>query len=930
MNQSSSNTYMRLDSWTSFLRGSYNDNKLIDKSINKNSSQYGFKFFTSSENFSMNRSTKVAKNGTNLLKERSDSSSSNGSSSSRYRSNVSLKLGTLSQIPNNEGETKVFSSLSIPQSDSKREMTSENLAFDATDWAIAEKNMEITSGLLNFGQPKFFNSILQCLFRNNAFRNALLRFETLDTSKQSFSADQYRSVILLNELQRLFAYMRDSRFLNFDPRNFVESVFNSMEGKLKKETSIDFLEFLNLLIEKIEMGWSSVNSCSEGIQKIFRGIFAPSYISSVEKDPPKLKKHVFNPLVLSIDKGDLLLSLEHSLRSQEKQKGIKVEWIEKAPHFLVFIINRFKLDPTSNKVVKDNSRFSFSRNLNISQFLKKNEEVVTRLIRNNADLNAIQQILGNDDKGKYKLRSIVLHSGPHQSGIYQTLLRHKSDWTIVDDLKQERVPEDACLRTSFGDGKNVKNAIALFYEKDVQIQKSKLSGKLKSYVAKHDSQRGVKHESLLTQLKSYFESQKKDVSLSQGLNASSQINNPLRFSKSLTQDSNEVAKSIQSTQRESSIRSEPYIQNSNPNDQKSCHQILKTQSMKINKLEGQAPSLIFRTSQISITADPFTKKIEEELKLISQQALMRSQQVLNSNHLKVSRTFDFLHFVMNHHESNLKERILKFVFFEIGVSKSTYLPIETRSIAWGVPPIQNTKISTSISKSAESIGIDLQHDSQLVQEVLRKFKSYLIRILMMNFSSKLVTFNPRLYLSLLDFLIREASVHSERNFFYSSLANLVHFLLSAFRLNKLVLNFPDVLKDSLVLGHAIKEKFSVGEEMIEVLETIARVSPDLSRTLQFLPSNKSFSLSNSHLLLDQRLSEDPKAKLFLLEKIFIEKAKVIEILSFSDEQKDKYQSAFFEVMSGNGMIDKNLCLLIKQTRNLNQIMSQSNITWFSI
>lgn len=921
---------MRQDSWMDFLKRSYDDNKMIDKSSNRNSSQYEFKFFTSSDNFSMNRSGKVVTSDTLPQKERSDTHSSNGSSSSRCRSNVSLKVGTLSQIQKNEGETKISSSLSIPQCESKREMTSESLASEASDWAIAEKNMEMASGLLNFGQPKFINSILQCLFRNNAFRNALLGFESLDPSKQSFSVDQCRSVILLNELQRFFAYMRDSRFLNFDPRNLVDSVFNSMEGKVKKDTPIDFLEFLNLLIEKIEMGWNSVNSCSEGIRQIFRGTFAPSYICSVANDPPRLRKHSFNPLILSIDKGDLLLSLEHSLRSQEKQKGMRVEWIEKAPQCLVFVINRFKLDPASNKVVKDNSRFSFPCDLIISQFLKENEEVVTRLIRNNADVNAIQHILGNDDRGKYKLRSVVLHSGPHQSGIYQTLLRHKSDWAIVDDLKQERVPEDACLRASFGDGKSIKNAVALFYEKDVKIQKSKLSGKLKSYVAKHDSQRGQKHESLLTQLRSYFESQRKDVSLSQGLNASSQIQNPLRFSKLLSQDSNEVAKTIQSTHRESSIRSEPYLPNSTPNNQKSSHQTLKTQSMIVSKLEGQEPSLILKASQVKITTDPFAQKIEEELNRISQEALMRSQQVLNSNQPTVNRAFDFVHFVMNHYESSLRERILKFVFFEIGVSKSANLPIEARSIAWGVPPIQNTNVSALISKSAGSIGLDLQRDSQIVQEVLRKFKSFLIRILMMNFSNKLVTSNPRLYLSLLDFLIREASVHSERNFFYSVLANLVHFLLSAFRLNKLVLNFPDVLKDSLVLGHAIKEKFSVGDEMIEVLEMIARVSPDFSRTLQFSPSRKPFSLSNSFLLLDQRLSEDPKAKLFLLEKTFIEKAKMIEILSFSDELIDKYQSAFFEVMSGNGMIDKNLCLLIKQTRDLSQILSKSNIAWFSI
>ncbi|KAJ0231428.1 hypothetical protein HA466_0300740 [Hirschfeldia incana] len=105
------------------------------------------------------------------------------------------------------------------------------------------------AGLTNLGATCYANSILQCLYMNSPFRNAVFSLE-LDILNQH---------PVLDQIARLFAQLSASERSSVDSESFVKTL------ELDNEVQQDTHEFLTLLLSLLERSGVSI------VQDLFRG-----------------------------------------------------------------------------------------------------------------------------------------------------------------------------------------------------------------------------------------------------------------------------------------------------------------------------------------------------------------------------------------------------------------------------------------------------------------------------------------------------------------------------------------------------------------------------------------------------------------------------------------------------------------------------------
>ena len=88
---------------------------------------------------------------------------------------------------------------------------------------------ERSVGLKNLGATCYLNSLLQCLFMNEQFRNAVYAWTTAEDAggsgvkKEAAASPKTKAAaVYMTELQRVFAHMQLSNRRFYDPKAFVE------------------------------------------------------------------------------------------------------------------------------------------------------------------------------------------------------------------------------------------------------------------------------------------------------------------------------------------------------------------------------------------------------------------------------------------------------------------------------------------------------------------------------------------------------------------------------------------------------------------------------------------------------------------------------------------------------------------------------------
>lgn len=281
-------------------------------------------------------------------------------------------------------------------------------------------------GLLNLGATCYMNSFLQVLYHIPYFRKLIYSINT--------SADTKGESIVFN-LQKLFALMEMS------PDAVSTEDLTRSFGWNEAETNVqhDIEEFSRVLMESIKEKLKDTSEASE-IEKMFTGT------QIHEINLPKVSKSIvnsenFEDLQLLV-KGcnDIYSSFQHFISPQKideykteqygKQKALFRTLFSHLPDVLVLHLQRFEYDPTSQNMVKINSRYQFETEIDMKDFMDGS----------------------SDESTEFTLTGVIVHSGNPIGGHYYSYLKTKNDaqWYLFNDSSVRTATEEKAVQTNYG------------------------------------------------------------------------------------------------------------------------------------------------------------------------------------------------------------------------------------------------------------------------------------------------------------------------------------------------------------------------------------------------------------------------------------------------------------------------------------------------
>mmetsp|Transcript_986 Transcript_986/g.1528 ORF Transcript_986/g.1528 Transcript_986/m.1528 type:complete len:428 (+) Transcript_986:93-1376(+) len=308
----------------------------------------------------------------------------------------------------------------------------------------SKKNIIVSGGLINLGNTCYLNAQLECAYHIPKVRNFILD----PTQDQNYGDDSGDSTSLgLQSLQQVFQSMHTaSQRGGGDPLltpSTSTSIFCRNLGINVYEQQ-DSQEFWKLLLPELNYG---------PLTDLYRGQYE-SYIAALDGSGRERKRQeVF--LDLSVDVSnfdDVHDSLEDMFTSGEvlsvkegngwrpekgadKVDALKGYTIRKSglPKLLQLHLMRFRYDMMSGGMSKINDRFTFSKELDLTQICKEGQESREKVI--------------------FDLQSVVIHAGEYGRGHYYSYVRPdvlKNKWYRYDDDRVTEVSFKTVKEDAFG------------------------------------------------------------------------------------------------------------------------------------------------------------------------------------------------------------------------------------------------------------------------------------------------------------------------------------------------------------------------------------------------------------------------------------------------------------------------------------------------
>jgi ubiquitin C-terminal hydrolase len=294
-------------------------------------------------------------------------------------------------------------------------------------------------GLKNHGATCYLNGLLQSYFHLGRFREIVYKIVTTDGVPGSPSSTR---MSLPLALQSVFLRLESSE----TPVNCMELIRAFGWDSMDAFTQHDVQELARILCDKLE---DTVKKTDQdgSIQALFRGTME-NYIECLDIDFKSTREESFYDIPLNVRglTNNPLESLENSLRDfvavetlegdnayeaeghgkTRAEKGIR---FKQFPPVLSFQLKRFSFDFEKLDNVKLHDKFTFPKNLDIDN------------------------LLASSGNNKYRLHTVLVHSGDVHSGHYYAFVRPSAtddSWFRFDDEQVSRCSEFAAMDDNFG------------------------------------------------------------------------------------------------------------------------------------------------------------------------------------------------------------------------------------------------------------------------------------------------------------------------------------------------------------------------------------------------------------------------------------------------------------------------------------------------
>ncbi|KAJ5591634.1 uncharacterized protein N7459_002003 [Penicillium hispanicum] len=335
------------------------------------------------------------------------------------------------------------------------------------------------AGLKNLSNTCYLNSLMTQLFMNVEFRDFMLKLRIVDPDS---------SQKLLDETQKLFAWMQNTWTKSVDPQHFVESIRTYDNEAIDVTIQMDVDEFYNLLFDRWEA--QVVDPEDKKRFRLFYGGQLVQQIKSKECSHISERLEPFSAIQCDI-KGKA--SLEESLQAYVEGEimqgdnkysctacGRHVDAVKRAclkdvPDNLIFHLKRFDFDMVTMTRSKINDEFQFPDRIDMTPY---NVEYLS-------DPHAAV------DSDIFELVGVLVHTGTAESGHYYSYVRERPSsgaepsWVEFNDSDVSRFDPstiaDQCFGAS-GDYRHtmagvkvskVWNAYMLFYQRVSMMDRSK-------------------------------------------------------------------------------------------------------------------------------------------------------------------------------------------------------------------------------------------------------------------------------------------------------------------------------------------------------------------------------------------------------------------------------------------------------------------------
>ncbi|KAJ5939410.1 hypothetical protein N7466_002544 [Penicillium verhagenii] len=335
------------------------------------------------------------------------------------------------------------------------------------------------AGLKNLSNTCYLNSLMTQLFMNVEFRDFMLRLQVVDGDV---------SQRLLDETQKLFAWMQNTWTKSLDPQSFVESIRTYDNEAIDVTVQMDVDEFYNLLFDRWEA--QVVDSRDKKKFRSFYGGQLVQQIKSKECSHISERLEPFSAIQCDI-KGKA--SLEESLKAYVEGEimqgdnkysctacGRHVDAVKRAclkdvPDNVIFHLKRFDFDMVSMTRSKINDEFQFPERIDMTPY--------------NVEYLSDPEMIAEPDV--FELVGVLVHTGTAESGHYYSYTRERPSagsepsWVEFNDSDVSRFDPSTIRDQCFGGESmhsmggtqmnKVWNAYMLFYQRVSTMDESKES-----------------------------------------------------------------------------------------------------------------------------------------------------------------------------------------------------------------------------------------------------------------------------------------------------------------------------------------------------------------------------------------------------------------------------------------------------------------------